>query len=116
MSSSTTPPTEDVFVLILRMLEADPRLSTAFDALRADAEAAGLLGSRIDWTGARRPASYAHAAHRLGAPPDAAQLSQLLSRVVDFSSAREPTASRLPSAAWSPVSYTHLTLPTKRIV
>ena len=93
--------TDEIFVLMLRMLESDPRLANSFAALRDDAEAAGLLGARMDWTGASQPASYAHAVQRLGPPPNAEQLPQLLTRLVDFSTPREPSSSRLPFAVSS---------------
>ena len=95
---------DELLLLILRLLEHDPRLASAFAALRADAESAGLLGCSLDWHGATRPSTYERAIRRLGAPPDPAQLSHLLSHLVDLtrsSAASALGASHLPSAAWS---------------
>ena len=77
-------PTDEIFVLILRLLESDPRLASSFSALRSDVEAAGLLGPSLAWTGNRRPATYDQAVRRLGAPPNPLQLQRLLSRLSIF--------------------------------
>ena len=100
MSSSNIPPS-DLYVLILRLLESDSRLASGFSALRDDLEAAGLLGTSVDWMGASHTVSYERASRRMGPPPNAAQLSHLLSRLVEFTRAREPAETRLHNAPWS---------------
>lgn len=79
-------------LLVLRHLEGDPRLARSFEALRADAEALGLLGTTVNWTGTRRLLGYDQAVHRLGEAPPPSQLLSLLTRLVDFSrlQARSP--------------------------
>ena len=61
---SVLPNDPELYVLMLRLLESDPRTAAAAAALQSDAEAAGLLGASVDWTGETRPATYAQARSR----------------------------------------------------
>ena len=98
MSETASP---EVFALILRLLESDPRLPETFDTLRTAAETHGLLGTTADWTGQLTPSSYERAISRVGPPPPPDTLQHLLNRLVQLTRSHEPAMTLLPAAPCS---------------
>ena len=88
---------------MLRTMEGDPRLASAFAALKQDAEREGLLGNGKDWQGAPRVVTYERAIARAGPAPGPEHLTRLLGRLVDVSREQEAStgSTRLPMAPWS---------------
>ena len=101
-ASTSQQLSSELLALMLRSMEGDPRLASAFAALKQDAERAGLLGNGADWQGAPRAVTYERAIARIGPAPAPEHLSQMLGRLVDVSRQEaDRGGTRLPMAPWS---------------
>ncbi|EOD29814.1 hypothetical protein EMIHUDRAFT_456680 [Emiliania huxleyi CCMP1516] len=95
--TSTEPPAPEIFLLVLRLLEGSP-CSGAYEALRREAEAHGLLGERVDWRGGRHTASLQEAAAAAGGLPPPEHLQRLLSQLLALSQTQQPPSERVAAA------------------
>eukprot|EP00315_Gephyrocapsa_oceanica_P016041 CAMPEP_0185366530 /NCGR_PEP_ID=MMETSP1364-20130426/13771_1 /TAXON_ID=38817 /ORGANISM="Gephyrocapsa oceanica, Strain RCC1303" /LENGTH=131 /DNA_ID=CAMNT_0027967119 /DNA_START=74 /DNA_END=466 /DNA_ORIENTATION=- len=95
--TSTEPPVPEIFLLVLRLLEGSP-CSGAYEALRREAEAHGLLGERVDWRGGRHTASLQEAAAAAGGLPPPEHLQRLLSQLLALSQTQQPPSERVAAA------------------